>query len=105
MILTDVLTLVSRFIEYSGAMVLFGSSLFLLYGRLIASDATARDLVWTKHLLIGAGTGLLLATLTGFVAQTASLAGSLGAVGDPATLKAALLQMNFGISSLVRLAI
>jgi putative copper resistance protein D len=102
--LTDALILISRFVEFSGAMILFGSSLFLLYAQPIASDATARDLVWTKHLLIGAGSGLLLATLVGFVAQTATLAGSFGAVGDPATLKAALLQMNFGISSLVRLA-
>jgi len=102
--LTDALILVSRFVEFSGAMILFGSSLFLLYGRPIASDATARDLVWTKHLLIGAGAGLLFATFVGFVAQTATLAGSFGAVSDPVTLKAALLEMNFGISSLVRLA-
>ena len=66
-------------------------------------DARASDLVWTKHLLIGAGIGLLVATVTGFVAQTATLAGSFDAVSDPATLKAALLDMNFGISSLVRL--
>ncbi len=104
MILTDLLILVSRFIEYSGAMILFGSSLFLFYGRPIASDAIASDLVWTKHLLIRAGIGLLVATAVGFVAQTALLAGSLGAISDPATLKAALFGMNFGISSLVRLA-
>jgi putative copper resistance protein D len=104
MILTDFLILVSRFVEFSGAMILFGSSLFLLYGRPIVSSATASDLVWTKHLLIGAGFGLLVATVTGFAAQTAMLAGSFGAVGDPATVKAALLDMNFGVSSLVRLA-
>jgi putative copper resistance protein D len=85
-------------------MILFGSSLFLLYGRPIASEATPHDLVWTKHLLLGAGAGLLLATLVGFVAQTATLAGSFAAVRDPATLKAALLDMSFGISTLVRLA-
>ena len=101
--MTDALILVSRFVEFSGAMILFGSSLFLLYGRPIAYDATARDLAWTKRLLIGAGAGLLFATLVGFIAQTATLAGSFGAISDPATLKAALLEMNFGISSLVRL--
>jgi putative copper resistance protein D len=104
MILTDLLILVSRFVEYSGAMILFGSSLFLLYGRPIASDAATSDLMWTKHLLIGAGIGLLVATATGFVAQTAVLAGSFGAISDPVTLKAALFDMNFGVSSLVRLA-
>jgi putative copper resistance protein D len=104
MILADVLVLVSRFMEYSGAMILFGSSLFLLYGRPIASDATASDLIWTKHLLIGAAIGIVVATAAGFIAQTATLAGSFGAVSDPANLKAALLGMNFGISSLVRLA-
>jgi copper resistance protein D len=86
-------------------MILFGSSLFLLYGRPIAADATVSDLAWTKRLLIAAGIGLLAATVTGFVAQTAVLAGSFGAVSDPATLKAALLDMNFGISSVVRLAV
>ena len=104
MILADVLVLVSRFMEYSGAMILFGSSLFLLYGRPIASDAKASDLIWTKHLLIGAAIGIVVATAAGFIAQTATLAGSFGAVSDPANLKAALLGMNFGISSLVRLA-
>lgn len=85
-------------------MILFGSSLFLLYGRPVAPAAAASDLMWTKHLLRGAAIGILVATLAGFIAQTATLAGSIGAVGDPATLKAALLGMNFGISSLVRLA-
>ena len=103
--MADLLVLVSRFTDYSGAMILFGSSLFLLYGRPIAADATHFDLIWTKHLLLGAGVGILAATVVGFVAQTAALAGSLGAVSDPATLKAALLDMNFGISSLVRLAV
>ncbi len=104
MILTDVLILVSRFVEYSGAMILFGSSLFLLYGRPITSDTKASHSTWTKRLFVRAGFGLLVATATGFVAQTAVLAGSFGALSDPATLKAALLDMNFGISSLVRLA-
>jgi putative copper resistance protein D len=104
MILTGLLILVSRFIEYSGAMILFGSSLFLFYGRPIASDAVTSDLMWTKHVLIGAGIGLLGATATGFVTQTVVLAGSFGAISDPVTLKAALFDMNFGISSLVRLA-
>ena len=102
--MTDVLILGSRFVEYSGAMILFGSSLFLLYGRPITSDTKASHPTWTKRLFVGAGLGLLVATATGFVAQTAVLAGSFGAVSDPATLKAALLDMNFGISSLVRLA-
>ena len=104
MILADLLVLISRFIEYSGAMILFGSSLFLLYGQPIASDTTGSELRWTRLLLMGAGIGLLGATMVGFVAQTTVLAGSFGAVSDPATLKAALFDMNFGISSLVRLA-
>jgi putative copper resistance protein D len=105
MILADLLVLISRFIEYSGAMILFGSSLFLLYSRPIVADATTSDLMWTKHLLTGAAIGILVATVAGFVAQTATLAGSFSAVSDPASLKAALLGMNFGISSLVRLAV
>jgi len=40
---------------------------------------------------MGAGVGLLGATVIGFVAQTTVLAGSFGAISDPITLKAALL--------------
>ena len=61
--------------------------------------------MWTKHLLMGAAIALLGATVMGFVAQTTVLAGSISAISDPATLKAALLGMNFGISSLVRLVL
>jgi hypothetical protein len=57
--LADLLVLIARFIEYSGAMILFGSSLFLLYGGPIASDPKSSDLIWAKHLLIGAGMAMM----------------------------------------------
>lgn len=101
--MTDLILIISRFVEYSGAMVLFGSSLFLLYGKPVAANAPASDLRWTKHLLTAAASILALGTVTGFLAQTTGLAGSFGAALEIATFKAALLQMNFGPASLIRL--
>lgn len=100
----DLLVIISRFVEYLGAMVLFGSSLLLLYGKPIPAVASAPDILWTKHLLSGGAIALFLGTVTGFLAQTSGLAGSVGAAIEPATLKAALLEMNYGPSSLIRLA-
>jgi putative copper resistance protein D len=102
--LLDLLVGCARFVEYGAAMILFGSSLFFVYGQPFAPNIAAGKLQWTKHLLLAGAIGLLLATVTGFVAQTAILAGSLGAVGEYATLKAALFGMNFGLSSSIRLA-
>lgn len=83
-------------------MVLFGSSLFLLYGRLLPFEAKSSELDWTRKLLIQASIMILIATPLQFLIQTASLAGSFAAVFETGTLKAAVLDMSFGNSSLAR---
>lgn len=83
-------------------MVLFGSSLFLLYGKLLPQDAKPFNLNWTRALLIQASLLLLVATPLQFILQTANLAGSLSGVFEAETLKAALFEMAFGKSSLAR---
>jgi putative copper resistance protein D len=102
MILTDLLVIASRFVEYGGAMILFGSSLFLLYSHPFASPISPPGPVRVKYLLTCGALGLFIATALGFLAQTAGLAGSFGAAIAPDTLKA-VLGMNFGPSSLIRL--
>jgi len=89
-----------RFAQYGGAAILFGSSAFLLYSPLLdRQDAPP----WTNRILLGAAAILVLAAPLGFLLQTLLLAGSFHDALEPAALQAALLDMNFGKSSMVRL--
>jgi len=91
-----------RFLAYTGAAILFGSPLLLLYGNPLSASATGRDLKWIKLLLSAAALSVLAATIFGFLAQTSHLAGSLALAFQPESLQAALWDMDFGKSSLVR---
>lgn len=87
-----------RFVQYGGAMILFGLPLFLLCNRPLAYSAH-----WARAWILWAGATLLIAAPLQFVGQTALLSGSVSAL-DTATLQAAL-EMNFGKSSLIRTAL
>lgn len=91
-----------RFFQYAGATILFGSPLLLLYGSPFSSTATSETLKWIKRFLCGAALAVLTATVLGFIIQTSHLAGSVALAFEPETLKAALWDMSFGKSSLVR---
>lgn len=91
-----------RFLEFVGAVVLFGSPLLLLYGSPVPASANDTDLRWTKLLLSWAAFTVLAATASGFIAQTSNLAGSLALAIQPESLEAALWEMDFGRSSLIR---
>ena len=91
-----------RFLAFAGAAVLFGSPLLLLYGSPLSASTTAHDLKWIKLLLSAAALSVLAATIFGFIAQTSHLAGSLALALQPESLQAALWDMDFGKSSLVR---
>jgi len=91
-----------RFIQFSGAMILFGSSLFLLFGKLLPLDAKPAELAWAKSLIIGASLALLLAAPLQFLIQTANLAGSISGIFQNDALYSALFGMSFGKSSIVR---
>lgn len=100
----DAILVALKVVEYAGATILFGSSLMLLYGGLLPATAL-RDLAWTKRLLAIAALALFIATVAGFVVQTAKLAGSFAVALQPDTVKSALWQMDFGTSSLARAAL
>lgn len=91
-----------RFIQFGGAMILFGSSLFLLFGKLLPLDARPPELTWAKSLIIGASLALLLAAPLQFLIQTANLAGSFASILQDDALFSALFGMSFGKSSIVR---
>ena len=86
----------------TGAMILFGSSLFFLYGLPEAGVASAAALRWPRPLLMSAAATVLLACVLGFLAQTVVLAGSIQDALQPDALKAAATGMSFGWSSIVR---
>ena len=88
-----------RFAQYGGAAILFGSSAFFLYSPLLHRQDAPR---WTNRILLGAAALLVVAAPLGFFFQTVLLAGSFHDALEPAALQVALLEMNFGKSSLVR---
>lgn len=86
----------------TGAMVLFGSSLFFLYALPRQGEAAAHSLRWPRPLIMGAAAVLLVASVLGLLAQTVVLAGSMqeGLTFD--SLGAVVTGMSFGKSSCVR---
>lgn len=77
MIVLEGAVIVLRFLQYGGAAILFGSSLFFLYALPRTGPVAGRDVVWSGPLLLGAAVILALASALGFLAQTVTMAGSL----------------------------
>jgi putative copper resistance protein D len=94
-----------RFLQYSGAMILSGSSLFFLYGLPRQGACAAMSYVWPKRLLAASAALLLAATLLGLIAQTGLLAGSWSEGFKADNLAAVIVQMNFGVSAVIRAAL
>ena len=86
----------------TGAMILFGSSLFFLYALPKAGPGSATVLRWPRSLLLGSAAVVLVGSLLGFLAQTVVLAGSLSDALQPDALSSAATGMSFGLSSIVR---
>jgi len=94
-----------RFLQYSGAMVLLGSSFFFIYGLPGQGPCAAASYPWPKRLLTFSAVLLLGAAILGLIAQTGLLAGSLSEGFKLDNLKAVITQMNFGLSAIARAAI
>lgn len=91
-----------RLAQYTGATILFGSSLFLVYALPDAGAGSGAQLGWPRRLLAWGAAGLLLATGLGLLAHTAVLAGSIREGLQPASISAVITTMSMGPSSLVR---
>jgi putative copper resistance protein D len=94
--------IVLRFLQYSGAMILLGSSLFFMYALPKHGLCAAQSFWWPKRLLIFSSAILLLGAASGLVAQTGFLAGSLLEGFRISNLQAVITQMDFGLSSIAR---
>jgi putative copper resistance protein D len=94
--------LVFRFVQYFGATILLGSSLFFINGLPKQGPCAASSNHWPKRLLIGSAALLLISSILGLVAQTGLLAGSFGEGLKLINLEAVVTQMNFGWSNIIR---
>ncbi len=98
----DLAVIVLRWLQMTGAMILFGSSLFFIYALPKAGVGSAAALRWSRPLLISSAAMVLITCLLGFLAQTVVLAGSVQDALQPDALNAAATGMSFGKSSIVR---
>ncbi|MDI1327744.1 MAG: copper homeostasis membrane protein CopD [Brevundimonas sp.] len=88
-----------RWLQYSGAVVLLGAPLFLLYSF---RDSNSPNLVWARPTLIVAASVVVLGSLAGLVAQTAVMAGSLSEALKPASLSFMVTGMALGMAMVAR---
>ena len=95
------LVIAARIAEFLGAVVTFGSPLFLLYAQREAPEALGHG--WSRRLLIGAGLFVLFGTAGALLGQTATMAGDPAAATDPATLWEVISGSQFGLATAVRL--
>jgi len=89
----------------TGAMTLFGSSLFFIYGLPKMGAGSAAALRWPRPLLLTSAATVLIACILGFLSQTLVLAGSVQDAFQLDALNAAATGMSFGKSSVVRAAV
>ncbi|HEY6814960.1 MAG TPA: copper homeostasis membrane protein CopD [Croceibacterium sp.] len=95
--------LVARLLQYLGAAILFGSSLFFLYALPPTGPAAASVRGWARPLLVGAAV-ILAASSAGAVAAQASLfAGSWSDGLTREAIGAVVSSMDFGKAAVVRL--
>lgn len=93
-----------RLLQYAGAMVLMGSSLFFVYALPSSGDGSAAQARWARPLLLGAGLLLAVAAVLGIGAQSSLLAGSIREGLKNETLTAVVSSMNLGKAAVVRAA-
>ena len=91
----------ARLLQYAGAMILMGSSLFALYALRPAPVASRHSAL--RRLLLASSATLLLATIVGLGAQTSLLAGSLSEGLRWDTLLAVATGMSLGKAAMVRM--
>lgn len=95
----EVAVMALRWFQYSGAVVLLGAPLFLLYSF---RGADGPRLGWARPTLIVAAIVIALGSLAALVAQTAVMAGSLSEAVKPASLSFMVTGTALGMAMVVR---
>jgi putative copper resistance protein D len=94
-----------RMAQFAGAMVLFGSPLFFVYGLPGQGPGAAKIQRWPRPLLSGAAILLALASIVSFCAQTAVMSGSITDALKPDALASVLTDTQFGFGTAARLGL
>lgn len=95
----EVAVIALRWLQYSGAVVLLGAPLFLLYSF---RDPDRPNLVRARPMLMVAAGVVALGSLAALVAQTAVMAGSLSEALKPASLSFMVTGMALGMAMVAR---
>lgn len=98
----EVAVIALRWFQFSGAVVLLGAPLFLLYSF---RGAEAPGLGWARPTLALAALAVAIGSLAALVAQTAVMAGSLSEAVKPASLSFMVSGTALGQAMLVRAAV
>ena len=98
----EVAVIALRWLQYSGAVVLLGAPLFLLYS--FRRD-DGPNLTWARQTLALAAIVVGLGSLAALVAQTAVMAGSLSEAVKPASLSFMITGTGLGMAMVARTAI
>lgn len=98
----EVAVIALRWLQYSGAVVLLGAPLFMLYSFRTSGGP---DLAWARPTLIVAALVVALGSLAALVAQTAVMAGSLSEAVKPASLSFMVTGTALGMAMVVRAAV
>lgn len=91
-----------RLAQYSGATILFGSSLFFIYALPRNGPASAAQLRWPAGLVLWSAAALAVASALGLVAQTATMAGSLQDGLKLSSLRFVIEQTGLGRAAVIR---
>jgi copper resistance protein D len=91
--------------QYAGAMILFGSSLFFVRALPQGGPGSAGEMRWPRTLLAAAGVGLCISALLWLAAQASVLAGSITEGLRPQTLLAVVTGFDLGKAALARAAL
>lgn len=95
----DVAVIALRWLQYSGAVILLGVPLFLLYSF---RGADGPNLTWARPMLLVAALVVALGSLAALVAQTAVMAGSLSEAVKPASLSFMVTGTALGAAMVLR---
>ncbi len=97
----EVAVVALRWLQYSGAVVLLGAPLFLLYSF---RGTGGHDLRWARPTLIFSAASVALGAIAALVAQTAVMAGSLSEAVKPASLSFMVTGTALGMAMVARAA-
>jgi putative copper resistance protein D len=94
-----------RLMQYAGAMVLMGSSLFFVYGLPKIGPASAAETPWAGKLLAAGGALLAIAALLSIPGQASMLTGSFAEGLKLETMSAVVAGMDLGKAAVFRAAV